>query len=76
MDFADILRVREQLQAASDRRFDLGLAIRGPERTEPATWEPEFAFARDQHLPISTHIAVTRQMQEKRRFSNSQNGGC
>nr|WP_256737663.1 amidohydrolase family protein [Pseudomonas sp. dw_358] len=63
MDFADILRVQQHLDGGA---FDLGLAIRGPERTAPAIWQPEFAFARDHGLPISTHIAVTAAMQKKK----------
>lgn len=64
VDYADILRVQAQLKGSS--RFDLGMAIRGPERTEEAIWEPEFAFAKAHGLPISTHIAVTPQMQQKK----------
>ena len=64
VDYADILRVQAQLKGSS--RFDLGMAIRGPERTEAAIWEPEFAFAKAHGLPISTHIAVTPQMQQKK----------
>lgn len=64
VDYADILRVQAQLKGTG--RFDLGMAIRGPERTEEAIWEPEFAFAKAHGLPISTHIAVTPQMQKKK----------
>ncbi|MDR6711466.1 cytosine/adenosine deaminase-related metal-dependent hydrolase [Pseudomonas hunanensis] len=66
MDFKDIQRVQAQLQSAGNARLDLGLAIRGPERTEAPIWEEEFAFAKAHALPISTHIAVSRQMQEKK----------
>lgn len=66
MDFADILRVQAQLRAMPNPRMDLGLAIRGPERTEASVWEPEFAFARAHGLPISTHIAVTAEAQKKK----------
>lgn len=65
MDFKDIERVKAQLHAAAYRNIDLGLAIRGPERTEAGIWEDEFAFATAQGLPISTHIAVSAQMQKK-----------
>lgn len=65
MDFSDIRRVREQIQQTAQGRLDLGLAVRGPERTGPAIWTKEFEFAAKQSLPISTHIAVTKQMQEK-----------
>lgn len=64
IDFADIERVQLQFQSVSSSRFDLGLAIRGPERTERRIWEAEFAFAGTQGLPLSTHIAVTAQAQK------------
>lgn len=75
MDFKDIQRVQVQLQGADYARIDLGLAIRGPERTEAAIWEQEFAFARAQSLPISTHIAVSRKMQEKKAIQQLANRG-
>lgn len=64
MDFKDIQRLKAQLSGSS--RIDLGLAIRGPERTGAGVWEEEFAFAKGQDLPISTHIAVTREAQKKK----------
>jgi cytosine/adenosine deaminase-related metal-dependent hydrolase len=64
MDFKDIQRLKRMLSTSS--RVDLGLAIRGPERTEATLWEEEFAFAKAENLPISTHIAVTREAQKKR----------
>ncbi|MGB5954180.1 amidohydrolase family protein [Pseudomonas sp.] len=75
MDFKDIQRVQAQLQGADFARVDLGLAIRGPERTEAAIWEQEFAFARAQSLPISTNIAVSRKMQEKKAIQQLANRG-
>ncbi|MGE8389387.1 MAG: amidohydrolase family protein [Pseudomonas sp.] len=66
MDFKDIERIQSQLKDPAHRRIDLGLAIRGPERTEAPIWEAEFAFAKAHGLPVSTHIAVSRQMQEKK----------
>lgn len=63
MDFADVKRLQGLL--AGSHRIDLGIAIRGPERTGPAVWKPEFAFAKAQGLPVSTHISVTRQAQAK-----------
>lgn len=64
VDYADILRVQAQLRTTG--RFDLGMAIRGPERTEQAIWQPEFAFAKAHGLPVSTHIAVSAALQKKR----------
>lgn len=66
MDFRDIQRVQRQLEDPSYQRIDLGMAIRGPERTDQSIWQEEFAFAKAQSLPISTHIGVSRQMQEKK----------
>lgn len=66
MDFKDIQRVQAQLQGPEYARLDLGLAIRGPERTDAPIWEEEFAFAKAHSLPISTHIAVSHKMQEKK----------
>ncbi|MFJ3483237.1 amidohydrolase family protein [Pseudomonas sp. NPDC090202] len=63
MDFSDILRVQAQLKATP---FDLGLAIRGPERTRSTVWEQEFAFAKAHGLPVSTHIGVTQATQKKK----------
>ena len=66
MNFADILRVQAQLKSMEATPFDLGLAIRGPERTQSAVWEQEFAFAKAHGLPVSTHIGVTQAMQKKK----------
>lgn len=66
MDFTDIMRVQAQLRGAFWSDIHLRLAIRGPERTEPTVWEREFDFASAHSLPISTHIAVSAQLKEKR----------
>lgn len=66
MDFTDIQRIQKQLKDPPLARIDLGLAIRGPERTKPNIWQEEFAFAKAHALPVSTHIAVTAQTQEKK----------
>lgn len=66
MDFKGIEALQDKLQASGKGRIDLGLAIRGPERTQPGIWEPEFAFAKARSLPISTHIAVTAQTQKEK----------
>ncbi|TDV72501.1 amidohydrolase family protein [Pseudomonas sp. LP_7_YM] len=66
MNFADIQRVHAQLQSTPESRVDLGIAIRGPERTQPDVWGPEFAFAKANGLPISTHIAVTAKTQKEK----------
>ena len=66
MDYHDIQKVQTQLKGAAYHRIDLGLAIRGPERTDAAIWQEEFSFAKTQPLPVSTHIAVSQQMQEQK----------
>jgi len=65
MDFADIERL-QGLLGDNSSRLDLGIAIRGPERTDAKIWEEEFLFAKAHHLPLSTHIAVTRKAQQQR----------
>lgn len=66
MDFKDIQRMQALLQAPLFNRLDLGVAIRGPERTAADIWEREFAFAKAQSLPVSTHISVTVETQKKK----------
>lgn len=39
-----------------DGRWDIGIATRGVELAKPDIWEPEFAFAREQGLPITAHL--------------------
>jgi 5-methylthioadenosine/S-adenosylhomocysteine deaminase len=66
IDFKSIQQTQARLKTHGQSRIDLGLAIRGPERTEAAIWEKEFAFAREHGLPVSTHISVSAQMQQKK----------
>lgn len=66
MDFRDIQRVHSQLKDPKYARIDLGLAIRGPERTGPEVWQEEFSFAKAHALSVSTHIAVTAHTQKKK----------
>ncbi|WAH56664.1 amidohydrolase family protein [Pseudomonas silvicola] len=66
MDFKDIQRVHAQIKAGPGNRLDLGVAVRGPERTGPPVWGDEFAFAKAQGLPVSTHIAVTPKTQQQK----------
>jgi 5-methylthioadenosine/S-adenosylhomocysteine deaminase len=65
MDFADIERLQGLLGGKSSR-LDLGIAIRGPERTAAKIWEEEFRFAKAHNLPVSTHVAVTRKAQQQK----------
>lgn len=64
MDFDDALRMRPLVESHPDWHY--GLCFRGPERTDEAVWTREWAFGREQGLPMTTHIAVSREMQKKR----------
>lgn len=64
MDFADAERIRAQVDAHPDWQF--GLATRDPERTDEKVWTREWAFGRELGVPMTTHIAVSREMQKKR----------
>lgn len=64
MDFADILRMRRD-SFLRPGLIDLGVVVRGPERTPEAIWREEWAFARKNHLPLSVHIAVTPEAEQK-----------
>ncbi|WP_296258401.1 MULTISPECIES: amidohydrolase family protein [unclassified Pseudomonas] len=75
MDVADIQRVHAQLQSMPASLVDLGMAIRGPERTQPEVWAPEFAFAKANGLPISTHIAVTAKAQKEKALQQLADNG-
>lgn len=66
MDFNDIERMQRNLEKTPGSLIDLGMALRGPERTEAPIWEEEWAFARQHKLPVSTHISVTAKAQEKK----------
>jgi cytosine/adenosine deaminase-related metal-dependent hydrolase len=56
MDLGDLDRVqRDWSGAASDGRIDLGVAVRGPFRTQPAVTRAEWRAARERGLPITMH---------------------
>ncbi|SNB76534.1 Cytosine/adenosine deaminase [Arboricoccus pini] len=61
MDFAALERVQSEV-GADDGLTSLGMCVRGPERSEAAIWREEWAFARAQKLPLSVHIAITREL--------------
>lgn len=65
MDYPDLER-RLARHKAGNGLLDYGLAVRGPERTGPAIWQQEWAFAREHGVPISTHIGVTAEAQKKK----------
>lgn len=58
IDFEDILRLRDE-EFAEPGRFDLGIAARGVEFSQPEVWKAEFAFAREHGLPITVHSMMT-----------------
>ncbi|EPL3137455.1 amidohydrolase family protein [Pseudomonas aeruginosa] len=66
MHFKSIAQLHARMRSAPYEHFDLGLAIRGPERTEPGIWDSGFAFGREHAIPVSTHIAVSQAMQQKK----------
>jgi 5-methylthioadenosine/S-adenosylhomocysteine deaminase len=74
-DFADIMRVRKQYFSSADGAIDMGMALRGPERTPASTWQREAAFAHQQGLPMSVHVSVTRDAQQKRSIEQMRSAG-
>ncbi len=62
MDLDDVERVqREWLGAPSDGRLTLGVAVRGPARTEPAVLRTEWERARALGLPLTLHLGGRRE---------------
>lgn len=56
MDLADLERFRAQwTPQATDHRVTLGVALRGPFRTEPDIYQREWDAARKSGLPITMH---------------------
>ncbi|MBX3031702.1 MAG: amidohydrolase family protein [Chloroflexi bacterium] len=61
MDLDDVLRFRDEwVGDASEGRISLGVALRGPVRTEPAVCRDEWDFARANGLPITMHCGGRR----------------
>ncbi len=73
MDFVDARRFAAQLEGDPLWRF--GIAVRGPERTGEKVWRAEWAFARELGVPLSTHIAVTRELQKQRAIRQLERDG-
>lgn len=61
MDMDDVDRLRSWLGDNGDQRLDLGVALRGPTRTEPEIMEAEWTFARERGLPITMHMGGRRE---------------
>jgi 5-methylthioadenosine/S-adenosylhomocysteine deaminase len=66
IDFEDILSLRDE-QFSEIGRFDLGIAARGVEFSGTAVWQAEFAFARENGLPITVHSMMTAHDVEQHR---------
>lgn len=67
MDLADVLRFRDAwVGGPSDGRITLGVALRGPMRTEPDVCRAEWDFARAHDLPVTMHCGGRRD--EKGRY--------
>ena len=58
IDFEDILRLREE-QFSEPGLIDLGIACRGHEFSREHIWKQEFAWAREQGLPLTAHCMMT-----------------
>lgn len=54
------LGVAAELRGETGPLLDLGLAARGPDRTEDAVWRAEWSRARELGLPLTCHIASSR----------------
>jgi cytosine/adenosine deaminase-related metal-dependent hydrolase len=54
IDFEDILKLREE-EFSAPGRIHLGIACRGHEFSQEQIWKQEFAWAREQGLPITCH---------------------
>ena len=59
IDLDHVLELRKT-RFAGDGRLDLGIACRGAEYSKPEIWQAEYAFAREQGLPFTTHTMMTR----------------
>lgn len=55
------LGVASELAGETGPLLDLGVAARGPDRTEDAVWRAEWARARELGLPLTCHIASNRE---------------
>ena len=61
MDLRDVLRCRTAWEGApSEGRITMGVALRGPVRTEPSVCRAEWEFARAHDLPITMHCGGRR----------------
>ena len=66
MDLPALAQWQRSVSQQRESRIDLGVAVRGPERTPELVWRAEFEEAARLALPVSVHVAVSPAMQEKR----------
>jgi len=64
IDFEHVLEL-SKTRLAGDGRLHLGIACRGAEYSQPDIWQAEYAFAREHHLPFTTHTMMTRHDTER-----------
>ena len=67
LPLADVARVQKQWFADSkDALLTLGIAPRGPETNSIEIARKEWAFAREHHLPITTHMGTSSERVKQR----------
>ena len=59
IDFEHVLKLRPSFSEPGGL-LHLGIACRGAEYSKPEIWQAEYAFARDNGLPFTTHTMMTR----------------
>ena len=59
LDFADILKLRDEEFSDPPGRLHLGIAARGHEFSREHVWQEEFRWAREHGLPITAHCMMT-----------------
>lgn len=65
MDFTDVARAREEWVPGSEGLVTVGVALRGPARSEPEVYREEWKLARELGMKISMHCAGTRKEVER-----------
>jgi 5-methylthioadenosine/S-adenosylhomocysteine deaminase len=67
LPLADVERVQKRwFGAGKDNLLTLGIAARGPETNSVEVCRKEWAFARDHHIPITTHMGTSAERVKKR----------
>jgi 5-methylthioadenosine/S-adenosylhomocysteine deaminase len=60
IDLEHVLELKRGEFARAGDLLDLGIACRGAEYSQPQIWQQEYAWAREQGLPFTTHTMMTR----------------